>query len=129
MPQTFPTAVHCINPDCPRPYPQTWGNNFCQSCGASLRLQNRYVPLHRLGIGGFAAIYTVFDLATQTDRVLKVLQETTPKALELFEQEARVLMSLRHPGIPSVEPDGYFQVEIRSFAPGQGTICVRYLPC
>lgn len=121
MPQSAFVATHCINPDCPRPYPQTWGHNFCQSCGASLRLLNRYVPLERLGIGGFAAIYTVWDLHTQTEQVLKVLQETSPKALELFEQEAWVLANLRHPGIPQVEPDGYFMVEVRSTG--------RRLPC
>ncbi len=124
-----PKAVHCINPDCPRPYPQTWGNNFCQSCGGPLRLKNRYVPLERLGAGGFAAIYTVWDAETQTDRVLKVLLETSPKALKLFEQEAWVLALLRHPGVPRVEPGGYFHVQAQNFAGGGGNPAARRLPC
>jgi Protein kinase domain len=129
VPYPHSKAVHCINPDCPRPYPQTWGNNFCQSCGGPLRLKNRYVPLERLGVGGFAAIYTVWDAETQTDRVLKVLLETAPKALKLFEQEAWVLALLRHPGVPRVEADGYFHVQMQNFAGGEGNPAARRLPC
>jgi Protein kinase domain len=129
VPHPHSKAVHCINPDCPRPYPQTWGNNFCQSCGGPLRLKNRYVPLERLGVGGFAAIYTVWDAETQTDRVLKVLLETAPKALKLFEQEAWVLALLRHPGVPRVEADGYFHVQMQNFAGGEGNPAARRLPC
>jgi Protein kinase domain len=128
VPQSPLTAAHCINPDCPRPYPQTWGNNFCQSCGAPLRLLNRYIPLQRLGMGGFAAIYTVWDLQTQTERVLKVLLETAPKALELFEQEAWMLATLSHPGIPRIESDCYFHLELR-IPSHQGSFSKRRLPC
>ncbi|WP_322744695.1 serine/threonine-protein kinase [[Phormidium] sp. LEGE 05292] len=110
MSQTVATAAHCINPLCPRPYPQTMGNNFCSVCGAPLRISNRYIPLKKLGVGGFAAIYTLWDEKTKKERVLKVLLETSPKALALFEQEATVLASLRHPGVPKVEPDSYFYV-------------------
>lgn len=115
-------SAYCINPDCPRHYPKPWENNFCNSCGSPLRLKNRYIPLQRLGSGGFATIYTVWDLATQTERVLKVLVEPSPKALELFEQEASVLAGLRHPGIPRVERDGYFQLKL-------GKLQERLLPC
>ncbi|MGH7999272.1 MAG: 4-Cys prefix domain-containing protein, partial [Brasilonema sp.] len=95
-------AVHCINSDCPRPYPQPWGSKFCHTCGAPVHLLDRYVPLQRLGSGGFAQIYTVWDQNTQTEKVLKVLMESSPKALELFAQEAAVLRGLRHPGVPRV---------------------------
>ncbi|MFN6512984.1 MAG: serine/threonine protein kinase [Nostoc sp. CreGUA01] len=104
--------VHCINPDCQRPYPQPWGNKFCNSCGAPLQLLDRYIPLQQLGSGGFAQIYTVWDEKTQTDKVLKVLVEESPKALELFSQEAEVLSRLQHPGVPKVDADGYFQVNL-----------------
>ncbi|ARV59186.1 serine/threonine protein kinase [Nostocales cyanobacterium HT-58-2] len=106
-------AVHCINSDCPRPYPQPWGNKFCQTCGAPLQLLDRYIPLQRLGSGGFAQIYTVWDQKTQTEKVLKVLVESSPKALELFAQEAAVLRSLRHPGVPRVDADGYFSLDVQ----------------
>ncbi|HEY9812477.1 MAG TPA: serine/threonine-protein kinase [Candidatus Sericytochromatia bacterium] len=115
-------AAHCINPDCFRPNAQPWGNKFCNSCGASLELKNRYIPLQFLGSGGFATIYTVWDLKTNTEKVLKVLVETAPKALELFEQEAAVLASLRHPGVPKVEPDSFF---IQTLSHPQA----RQLPC
>ena len=120
--QSVAEAVHCINPDCPRPYPQPWGNKFCNGCGAALCLINRYIPLQRLGSGGFATIYTVWDLQEKTERVLKVLVETSPKALQLFKQEAAVLSRLEHPGIPRVEKDSYFSVSLVS--PQK-----RLLPC
>ncbi|MEH2369247.1 serine/threonine protein kinase [Nostoc sp.] len=116
------SAVHCINPDCQRPYPQPWGNKFCNSCGAPLELLDRYVPLQPLGSGGFAQIYTVWDETTQTEKVLKVLVEDSPKALELFTQEAAVLSNLHHPGVPRVDAEGYFQVQLFNPKPHQ-------LPC
>jgi len=111
--------VHCINPDCQRPYPQLWGQKFCNSCGATLQLLDRYVPLERLGSGGFAQIYTVWDEKSQTEKVLKVLIENSAKALELFTQEAAVLSSLRHPGVPKVDKDGNFQIDLFNPQPRQ----------
>lgn len=110
MPNSQPNlnAIHCVNPHCSRPYPQPWGNKFCLACGAQLQLHSRFIPLERLGSGGFARIYTVWDVKTQTEKVLKVLVETSPKALELFAQEAEVLQRLKHRGVPQIEPGGYF---------------------
>ena len=115
-------SVHCINPHCQRPYPQPWGNKFCNSCGAPLHLLNRYFSLKPLGAGGFAQIYTIWDEKTQTEKVLKVLVETSPKALELFKQEAEVLSSFRNSGVPTVDADGYFQINLVNPKPHQ-------LPC
>ncbi|MCS6791361.1 MAG: serine/threonine protein kinase [Oscillatoriaceae bacterium SKW80] len=114
--------THCINPNCPHPVSKFDKNKFCQSCGAPLLLNNRYIPLRKLGSGGFAVTYAVYDCKFQTERVLKVLLETSLQALRLFEQEAAVLASLRHPGIPRVESDGYFTVQIDK---GKG----QNLPC
>ncbi len=121
MPQSQ-ISIHCINPDCPRPASKTGKNKFCQTCGAPVLLNHRYIPLKKLGTGGFAVTYAVYDLKSQTERVLKVLLETSPQALRLFEQEVAVLASLRHPGIPRVEPDSYFAVQVGK---GKG----RNLPC
>jgi serine/threonine protein kinase len=110
--QVNKSAIHCINPDCARPYPQPWGNKFCNSCGANLQLLDRYVPLQTLGSGGFAQIYTVWDTLTQTEKVLKILIENSPKALELFVQEAEILCHLQHPGVPQVDVCGHFQIEL-----------------
>jgi hypothetical protein len=41
-------------------------------------------------------------------QVLKVLTENSPKAVELFQQEARVLSELQSPGIPYLDQDSYF---------------------
>ena len=79
-------------------------------------------PLKPLGAGGFAQIYTIWDEKTQTEKVLKVLVETSPKALELFIQEAEVLSSFRNSGVPKVDADGYFQVNLVNPKPHQ-------LPC
>jgi hypothetical protein len=87
-----------------------------------LLLQDRYMPLRRIGSGGFAVTYTAYDLRSQTERVLKVLIEQVPKAVELFEQEAQVLASLRHPGVPQVESGNFFKVPI-------GNPVKRSLPC
>ncbi|NMG10199.1 bifunctional serine/threonine protein kinase/MFS transporter [Brasilonema sp. UFV-L1] len=122
-------AVHCINSDCPRPYPQPWGNKFCHTCGAPVHLLDRYVPLQRLGSGGFAQIYTVWDQKTQTEKVLKVLMESSPKALELFTQEAAVLRTLRHPGVPRVDADGYFSVEMLSATTVQNHLKPHHFHC
>ncbi|MFM9157594.1 MAG: serine/threonine protein kinase, partial [Dolichospermum sp.] len=112
MTQNTQSAVHCINPHCQRPYPQPWGNKFCNSCGAQLHLLERYFPLKLLGSGGFAQIYTIWDEKTQTEKVLKVLVDTSAKALELFMQEAEVLSNFRVNGVPKVDSDGYFQVHL-----------------
>jgi serine/threonine protein kinase len=113
------SAVHCINPNCQRPYPQPWGNKFCNSCGAPLQLLDRYYPIEPLGSGGFAQIYTVWDEKNQTEKVLKVLVEDSSKALELFIQEAEVLSSFHHPGVPKVDADGYFQINLTVPKPHQ----------
>jgi len=120
--QSVTETVHCINPDCPRPYSQPWGNKFCSGCGCTLLLNNRYIPLQHLGAGGFATIYTVWDLQQNKERVLKVLLDASPKALQLFEQEAAVLARLKHPGVPKVDKDSYFVVSINNPKP-------RLLPC
>jgi len=106
-----PSITLCINPSDPQhPHVQVGGNKFCTTCGAAIALQNRYIPLKKLGTGGFAVIYTVWDLQTQTERVLKILLENSAKAKELFQQEAAILQSLDHPGVPKVEADSYFRL-------------------
>lgn len=124
MSSAVPLTIHCINPHCASPI-RAWGNNFCQCCGTPLRLHDRYIPLHQLGAGGFARIYTIWDEQTETEKILKVLVEPSAKALELFDQEAGVLMSLRHPGIPIVEQGDYFYLQKEELNTGK----VWRLPC
>ncbi|MGP1382473.1 MAG: CHASE2 domain-containing protein [Thainema sp.] len=77
-------------------------------------LCDRYRVLRPLGQGGFSQTYEVEDCATcdrGSIKVLKVLLESYPKAVDLFQREAKVLSQLSHPGIPNVEPDAYFTFE------------------
>jgi serine/threonine protein kinase len=98
---------HCLSPKCPKPAdPQNTHNLVCRHCGSQLLLQGRYRVKQLLGEGRFGKTYEVDDRGTA--KVLKVLLLNDPKALALLQQEARVLSQLPHPGIPRVEPDGYF---------------------
>lgn len=76
-------------------------------------LQGRYQVIDRIGGGGFGDIFEVDDGGII--KVLKVLNldnfnnpDIKQKATILFQREAKFLMSQRHPGIPRVEKDGYF---------------------
>lgn len=96
----------CINPYC------SDNNNhrdmrFCQTCGSELLLQGCYRVKSQLGGGGFGRTYELKD-STGKSKVLKVLVEDHPKAIELFQREAEVLKVLNHPGIPRVEENSYF---------------------
>lgn len=76
----------------------------------------RYEILRPLGQGGFSQTFEVDDNGTL--KVLKVLSESYPKAVDLFQREFKVLSQLRHPGIPLVEADGYFTVMPAAVANG-----------
>lgn len=96
----------CINPRCFTP--NNYHNlQFCQACGSELLLKGRFRVVRELGGGGFSKTYELTD-STDRIKVLKVLTDNAPKAVELFKREAEVLSVLNHPGIPKVEKDGYF---------------------
>ncbi|MBD2296945.1 protein kinase [Anabaena sphaerica FACHB-251] len=107
---------YCLNPDCTNPDdPLNTNEQICYHCNTELVLQNRYRGIRLLGKGGFGKTFEVEDLFTTSSgqpnprKVLKVLLNTSSKAVELFQREADVLSRLQHPGIPKVEPDnGYF---------------------
>ncbi|MDZ8184758.1 MAG: hypothetical protein RMX96_07905 [Nostoc sp. ChiSLP02] len=63
-------------------------------------LKGRYRVLKELGSGGFSKTFEVDDCGTT--KVLKVLTENNSKAIELFQQEAKVLSQLNSAGIPKV---------------------------
>lgn len=59
---------------------------------------------------GFGYVYEAFE--SNVPKLLKVLKEIhndNIKAVELFEQEARVLGQLHHPGIPKIDESGCFE--------------------
>lgn len=98
---------YCINPQCPSPADGIEDSDrVCPHCGSDLILQNRYRILGLLGSGGFGKTFEAAD--GKQLKVIKVLYKNHPKAVSLFQQEAKVLSRLSHPGIPKVEADGYF---------------------
>jgi serine/threonine protein kinase len=97
----------CINPQCPKP-DNSDTSLFCEACGSELLLKGRYRAMCKLGEGGFGITYEVTKVGSNVPEVLKVLTYDEPKAIELFQQEAKVLSELDHPGIPKVERDSYF---------------------
>ncbi|MBD2133100.1 protein kinase [Sphaerospermopsis sp. FACHB-1094] len=88
--------------------PANANNPICRNCGSQILLQNRYRVLKQLGQGGFGNTFEIDDGGKT--KVLKVLTENNPKAVELFQQEAKVLSQLNSAGIPKVQADGYFTV-------------------
>ena len=103
---------YCINPSCPQPNdPANANNRICRNCGSELLLQGRYQVMRLLSdTSGFGKVYEAYKEATP--KILKVLKQkhnANLRVIELFQQEAAVLSQLNHPGIPKVEPDGYFQ--------------------
>jgi WD40 repeat protein len=103
---------YCINPSCPQPNdPANANNRICRNCGSELLLQGRYQVMRLLSdTSGFGKVYEAYIGATP--KILKVLKQKhniNLRVIELFQQEAAVLSQLNHPGIPKVEPDGYFQ--------------------
>jgi serine/threonine protein kinase len=103
---------YCINPLCPQPNdPANTHNRICRNCGSELFLQGRYQVMRLLSDNsGFGKVYEAYEGAIP--KILKVLKRkhnSNPRVVELFKQEAAVLSQLNHPGIPRVEPNGYFQ--------------------
>lgn len=104
----------CIAPQCSKP-DNSDNSVFCQTCGSELLLEGRYRVTKLIGQGGFGKTYEVREVVRATGtsnsgipKVLKVLTDQQPKAVELFTREAQVLSQLRHPGIPQVDTDGHF---------------------
>jgi eukaryotic-like serine/threonine-protein kinase len=114
---------YCINPNCPKRQNDI-DLTRCQTCGTPLYLQNRYQltrPLRDFQSSPYIDIFEAQDkLNPDRQKVIKILKVTEVKLGQLFEREAQVLKSLDYPGIPKVEPDGYFLVT---------TIAGNSLPC
>ncbi|WOB42296.1 protein kinase [Thermoleptolyngbya oregonensis NK1-22] len=96
----------CINPRCTQPENPD-NAQFCQNCQSALLLKQRYRATKVLGGGGFGKTYDVSDLGTR-NKVLKVLINNSPKAVELFQREAEFLSTHNSAGIPKAEKGSYF---------------------
>ncbi|NEP38546.1 MAG: ABC transporter substrate-binding protein [Okeania sp. SIO2G4] len=76
-------------------------------------LQQHYRAIQLIGDCGFGQTWEVDDRGTI--KIMKILQvpreiedEEIEQVISLFEQEAKVLTYLHEPGLPKVEPEGYF---------------------
>ncbi|WP_035987858.1 serine/threonine-protein kinase [Leptolyngbya sp. KIOST-1] len=101
----------CINPGCRQPnHPDNGSRTACAACGSALVLQGRYRVMRLISSdSGFGRVYEAYE--RNVPKVLKVLKEShnaNGKVVELFRREAQVLSQLNHPGVPRVEPEGYF---------------------
>lgn len=98
---------YCLNPKCKHPEDTlNHNNNFCRHCGSVLILQEGYKVIKPLNKGGFGRTFEITN--GQENKVLKILLKNKTKLVTLFKREAEVLATLRHPGIPRVEKNGYF---------------------
>lgn len=103
----------CINPQCQQPDRSDNQGAYCNSCGTALVLNGRYrvqrsLTNNEAAASGFGYIYEILD--GSQPKILKVLlfhHNNSPKAVELFQQEASVLKQFQSQGIPKI--DGYFQ--------------------
>jgi len=121
---------YCISLTCQSPQNQN-GAKVCQSCGAKLRLGDRYTPIRQIGQGGFGRTFLAVD-EYKPSKPYCVIKQVFPhiqghqhrhKVAELFEQEAMRLDELgKHPQIPELL--AHFETEgchylIQEFIQGQ----------
>jgi formylglycine-generating enzyme required for sulfatase activity len=109
---------YCINPNCSAPAKNSNDTNFCITCGASLRLKDRYRAQKLLGQGGFGKTFKAVDEDRPGQPLCVIKQfaysnsdpKTQQMALNLFYEEAKHLQSLgSHPQIPELL--AYFDVD------------------
>ncbi|MGY6529840.1 MAG: tetratricopeptide repeat protein [Cyanobacterium sp.] len=110
---------YCINPRCSQPdHPDN--NNpssrYCYSCGSELLLNGKYRVSRLLSDdSGFGIVYEVFQ--GFEPKILKVLQKRwnkQPKAVELFEREYEVLLTLTKENIKGIpQAEDFFQYQPR----------------
>ncbi len=74
------------------------------------QLNGQYQLIRQLGQGGFGETWEI--LVNGQTKVLKILLEDFPKAVELFQREAQVLSQLDHPGIPKADDNSYFCCDV-----------------
>ncbi|PZD70861.1 Serine/threonine-protein kinase B [Acaryochloris thomasi RCC1774] len=97
----------CINPDCSQRQ-NSEQDNYCQTCGTSLVINERYRiirPLRELEADHCTEVFEVDNLGVP--KVIKVLTNQRRRLVTLFEQEAQILKDLKHLSVSRV--DNYFR--------------------
>ena len=60
----------------------------------------RYERLKKIGIGGMAEVFLVYDTILESERALKILNVTASEQVRLrIEREAKIMAQLSHPNI------------------------------
>ncbi|MEO1208084.1 MAG: WD40 repeat domain-containing serine/threonine-protein kinase [Cyanobacteria bacterium J06638_20] len=104
---------YCFNPACPKPTNPD-GNNFCQSCGARLRLGDRYIAYQPLGQGQSSRTFVGIDTQQVLDPRCIIKQFPMGKDADAFRQETSRLAELSaHPQLPAIL--AYFERDQRQF--------------
>lgn len=86
---------YCLNPNCQKPENPN-NNQFCQNCGNKLLLREHYLPIKKIGEGGFGRTFLAIDqdIPSQPYCVIKQFfpqdqgTKTVEKAVDLFRKEA-----------------------------------------
>jgi CHASE2 domain-containing sensor protein/predicted Ser/Thr protein kinase len=103
---------YCINPICDqRQNPDHL--DFCQACGSSLVINERYRllnPLYELNVQHPTEVFEVDNLGTR--KVLKILKSDRHRLIELFQQEAQILKQLSYLPVPRL--DSYFTYPLKN---------------
>jgi serine/threonine protein kinase len=109
-------VAYCINPQCQKRQNLDAATN-CLNCGTPLQVSDRITliaPLRELNEQVYRTeIWEVEDAGTKWNpgisrRVMKVLTNRDPKAIELIHREALVLQLQQHPGLPKTTIDDCF---------------------
>lgn len=102
--------MYCINPACPERQQSGAIRDYCPACGTLLILEAKYQVIQRITQTPQTEVFEVNVLDQDEQKILKVLETTDAKQLELFEREYAVLSWLDHPNIPKVDINDYFVV-------------------
>ncbi|NEQ41006.1 MAG: protein kinase [Okeania sp. SIO3I5] len=98
---------YCINPNCS--YPENHNNLlYCTACGSKLLIEGQYQAVKKISDDLGIATYEVEVKGEETLEILKVLNINSQEFISQFQQQAKVLAEINHPGVPRVKPGGYF---------------------
>ncbi|MBD2357963.1 serine/threonine protein kinase [Tolypothrix sp. FACHB-123] len=108
-----PTCL-CINLKCLHK-PKNFNEIYCEDCGSDLLLNGRYRVIGILNQRQIkeSMVYDAIDtIDGGNPKVIKVLYTDNEEAISRFNRGAYVLVKHWFPGLPQVDPGGYFPINI-----------------
>ncbi|MBD2305592.1 tetratricopeptide repeat protein [Chroococcidiopsis sp. FACHB-1243] len=127
---------YCINPWC-RQRLNLDEAQLCHSCGTQLLINGQFrllEPLRSLDDSDRVEIFEVVDEKGTwldppgTHKVMKVLNSSNSKLVELLEREASVLQLIDNPGIPRVDIDEFFDFQPNGNSPLLRCLVMEKIP-